>query len=103
MYLKHQPTFDYPSKELFTQTNILPIDKLYTFKLLLRSHTVFHPSGNGGPPHSYSTCHSLLNLHIPFFTSSAGQKAIQYQATFYWNNLPDRLKKIVNKFDFKNM
>ena len=97
----HKP-FGYQSKELFTQTNILQINKLYTSKLLLRGHTVFHSSGNGGPPHSSSTRHSLLNLHIPLFTFSGGQKTIQYQTTFYWNNLLDRLKKIANKFDLKN-
>ena len=92
--------FDFPSKQLFVKNNILTVQNLYSHKILIHAHRTYHSSTM--LPFLHRTRYCLnLNISIPFYKSSSGQKTSEYRESALWNKLPIELKSITNVNLFK--
>jgi len=85
--------FGYLSKDLFRKSDILPIDKLYKYKLLIKAHKIYY-SGSFSTHSHYTTRHQLQSLPVPFYSSFAGQRTSNFVISALWNKLPNFLKII---------
>ena len=68
--------------------------------MLLRAHSLVYNTSRINLS-SYPTRHSNINLPLPFFKSTAGQRSNLYQESALWNELPITLKQIASKIKFK--
>ena len=84
----------------FQNSTILPIKKLYKYKLLLHSFKLFN-SKSSHSNHLYNTRISKLHLNLPPSKSAAGHRSASYQLFALWNKLPDDLKIFTSESVFK--
>jgi len=96
----HRKTFGYHSKYLFRKSDILPVDKLFKYKLLIKAHKIYY-SGSFSTHSHYATRHQLQSLPVPFYSSFAGQRTSNFVISALWNKLPKFLKIIPPLGKFK--
>ena len=89
----------FPTKQLFISSNILKIDNMYAMKVLCKAHSAFH--SHSIPTHSYPTRASSINIPIPLFKSTAGQRTEAYREAVLWNSLPIELRQITKIGQFR--
>ena len=80
----YRKPFRYYTNELFKKSDILKVDKLYVYKLLIKSHSLYY-SASFSSPH-YATRHQLYSLPIPFYSTSAGQRTSTFVTSLLWIN-----------------
>jgi len=55
----------FPTKDLFKTLDILTVDELYKYKILVQAHKLFYSLNSSTSAH-YSTRYQLLSLPVPF-------------------------------------
>ena len=89
--ISHAPPLS-PSAPLFKNSNILPLEYLYQYKLLLIAHAEFQKRSSFTP--AYETRHSLLSLQLPMSTSATSHRQVSYRSHFLWNGLPTGVRLV---------
>ena len=92
--------FGFPTKKLFVNSDILTVDKLYKYKILIQAHQLFHSNSSLSMSH-YDTRHQLLSLPVPKYLTSAGQRSFNFTTPALWNKLPNASKQIKSLGKFK--
>jgi hypothetical protein len=92
--------FDSSATLLYSQSKILEISKLYEFKILIHAHKTFHNKDHISTSHP-TTRQTHKNLDVPYYSSAAGQRSLDYQESALWNRLPNNLISICNSIKFK--
>ena len=97
--------------DLYYDYNTVPLNMLFTLKLLLFMHKYIHhrhllPTALHEMCHLNSSVHNYNTrnkggLHIVLHSTSIGQRSLKYQCSKLWNNLPDALKNIQSINVFK--
>ena len=95
----YRKPFRYHTNELFKKSDILKVDKLYVYKLLIKAHSLYY-SASFSSPH-YATRHQLYSLPNPFYSTSAGQRTSTFVTSALWNKLPQTLRAIKALSEFK--
>jgi len=99
----HNQPFCSHVNDLYTEFNLLPLDRLHTqqlfvlvFKCLFYNQLVpfVFPSYflYNHDIHNYATRITRSDLHIFVPNSSFGKRRIKYKYSVLWNSLPDQLK-----------
>ena len=86
------------SSPYFRLANILPVPLLYKHRICLLAHNKFHHQNLSSINYQYNTRKCPFELTIPTFTSAAGQRQPDYQASVAWNQLPVDFRKIIHTF-----
>jgi len=64
----HCKLFEYHSKNLFRKSDILPVDKLHKYKLLIKAHKIYY-SGSFSTHSHYTTRNQLQYFPVTFYSS----------------------------------
>ena len=85
--------FGFPTNDLFKTSDILTIDKLHKYKLLIQAHKLFYSKCDPALPF-YNTRHQLLSLPVPNHLTLAGQRSSNFATPALWNRLPNSIRSI---------
>jgi len=100
-------------QDLYLAYKILPINKLFDYRLLLHAHAVINKSENmpsffhdtfvmNNQIHEHNT-RSQQNVHRTSFQTPTGRKTTTNLCSQLWNALPNEIKQIGPEIIFKNV
>ena len=91
------------------ENGLLPLSKIYLFKLLSLGHTIIHNSAalpeyfkDKYKTKIYLTLRNRCDFLVPFYRTTIGQRRLDYRLAIEWNKLPTDIKSINKNKSFKH-